>query len=71
MEPQALTVEDGEEGQPEEHGVEFAAEKGECTETESESGEGGAEEEVELVVMEGPENLAGRQLRVGDVHTSE
>ena len=45
--------------------------EGERDGDESESGEGGTEEEVELVVMEGSENLAGRQLRVGGVHTSE
>ena len=71
MEPETLAVEDGEESQPEEHGVEFAAEEGECDGDQSESGKGGAEEEVELVVMEGSENLAGRQLRVWGVHTSE
>ena len=53
LEPQALTVEDGEEGEPEEHGIEFAARKANASRDESESGEGGAEEEVELVVVKG------------------
>ena len=46
LEPQALAVEDGEEGEPEEHRVEFALQKGERRGHESESGEGSAEEEV-------------------------
>ena len=71
LKPETLTVEDGEEGQPEEHRVELAAEEGEGDGDESKGGEGGAEEEVELVVVEGAENLACGQLRVGQVHTSE
>ena len=40
-----------------------------ATETRPSVGEGGAEEEVELVVLEGLEDLAGGSLRGGDIHT--
>ena len=66
-----MSVEDGEGGEPEKHGVGFAAEEGKGSSDQPEGGEGGAEEEIRRVAAEDVEDLAGGQLGVGCVHRSE
>jgi hypothetical protein len=70
LQPQTLTIEDGEQGQPEEHRIELAAEKGEGCRCEAERGESGAEEQIRSIVVTGLQYLAGGERLVAYVHTS-
>ena len=65
VEPESLTIEDGEEREPEEHGVELAPEKGEGESDEADGGEGCTEKEVQLAVMKDVEDLGGRSTARG------
>jgi hypothetical protein len=71
LEPEADAVEDGEESEPEEHGVEFAAEERDGQREKTEGGECGSEEEIEPVVAKDLENLLCGPLWVGFAHRSE
>ena len=54
-----MPVKNGEDGEPEEHRLEFAAEEGERSGDQPEGGEGGAEEEVRRVGAEDLQDLMG------------
>ena len=66
--PEADAVEDGEEGEPEEEGVEASAEEGVEAGEQTDGGDGGAQKEEELVVVEEAQDFTAREEWIGRRH---
>lgn len=68
VEPHSLAVEVGKDGEPDQEGVESTAQNAEADGDHSDSGEGGTEEQIRLIAMEGAQDLVGGEWGVDQDH---